>query len=105
MTLCLEQAAALVPTIACETDKTEEFIARFHGFARLIGYIAVMVVIFAVAFVLAPQGRLWNARLLPFYSAGSCTPVLRLIQRRNLIGFSVRVTAASHPISTRSSQR
>lgn len=33
----VEQAAALAPTIACETDKTEEFIARFHGFARLIG--------------------------------------------------------------------
>ena len=33
----VEQAAALAPTIACEIDKTEEFIARFHGFARLIG--------------------------------------------------------------------
>ena len=33
----VEQAAALAPTITCETDKTEEFIARFHGFARLIG--------------------------------------------------------------------
>ncbi len=33
----VEQAAALAPTIACEVDKTEEFIARFHGFARLIG--------------------------------------------------------------------
>lgn len=33
----VKQAAAMAPTIACEVDKTEEFIARFHGFARLIG--------------------------------------------------------------------
>jgi len=33
----VNQAAAATPTIACEVDKTEEFIARFHGFARLIG--------------------------------------------------------------------
>ena len=33
----VKQAAAMAPTIACEIDKTEEFIARFHGFARLIG--------------------------------------------------------------------
>ena len=33
----VKQAAAMVPTITCEIDKTEEFIARFHGFARLIG--------------------------------------------------------------------
>ena len=33
----VKQAAAMVPAIACEVDKTEEFIARFHGFARLIG--------------------------------------------------------------------
>ena len=30
-------------------------------------WLVVMVAVFAVAFVLAPQGRLWNARLLPFY--------------------------------------
>src|SRR5690606_23429398 len=30
-------------------------------------WMVVMVAVFAVAFVLAPQGRLWNARLLPFY--------------------------------------
>ncbi len=33
----VKQAAAMAPTIECEVDKTEEFIARFHGFARLIG--------------------------------------------------------------------
>jgi predicted transcriptional regulator/transcriptional regulator with XRE-family HTH domain len=33
----VKQAAALAPTIACEIDRTEEFIARFLGFARLIG--------------------------------------------------------------------
>jgi predicted transcriptional regulator len=33
----VQQAAALSPTISCETDRTEEFIARFSGFARLIG--------------------------------------------------------------------
>jgi len=30
-------------------------------------WLAISVAVFAVAFVLAPQGRLWNARLLPFY--------------------------------------
>jgi len=30
-------------------------------------WLVLMVAVFAVAFVLAPQGRLWNARLLPFY--------------------------------------
>ncbi len=30
-------------------------------------WLVLMVALFAVAFVLAPQGRLWNARLLPFY--------------------------------------
>lgn len=30
------QAAASMPKLACETDRTEEFIARFPGFARLI---------------------------------------------------------------------
>lgn len=33
----VKQAAANAPTISCETDRTEEFIARFSGFARLIG--------------------------------------------------------------------
>ncbi len=30
-------------------------------------WLTLSVALFAVAFVLAPQGRLWNARLLPFY--------------------------------------
>jgi hypothetical protein len=34
---------------------------------RVGGFLAIMAVLSAVAFVLAPQGRLWNARLLPFY--------------------------------------
>jgi hypothetical protein len=34
---------------------------------RLGTFLAVLGLIFAVAFVLAPQGRLWNARLLPFW--------------------------------------
>ena len=34
---------------------------------RTGAFLAIMAVIFAAAFVLAPQGRLWNARLLPFY--------------------------------------
>jgi transcriptional regulator with XRE-family HTH domain len=32
----VQQAATLSSTIPCETDRTEEFIARFPGFARLI---------------------------------------------------------------------
>ncbi|MDQ3147673.1 MAG: 6-pyruvoyl-tetrahydropterin synthase-related protein [Actinomycetota bacterium] len=34
---------------------------------RLGIFLTVLAVVFAVAFVLAPQGRLWNARLLPFW--------------------------------------
>jgi hypothetical protein len=34
---------------------------------RLGVYLVVLGLVFAVAFVLAPQGRLWNARLLPFW--------------------------------------
>ncbi len=33
----VRQAAAMDPTVACEVGRAEEFIARFHGFARLIG--------------------------------------------------------------------
>lgn len=33
----VKQAAASASSIACEIDRTEEFIARFPGFARLIG--------------------------------------------------------------------
>jgi len=33
----VNQAATSTPSIQCETDRTEEFIARFPGFARLIG--------------------------------------------------------------------
>ncbi len=33
----VHQAAASTPSINCETSRTEEFIARFPGFARLIG--------------------------------------------------------------------
>ncbi len=33
----VNQAAASTPSIKCETNRTEEFIARFPGFARLIG--------------------------------------------------------------------
>ncbi|HEV2810482.1 MAG TPA: hypothetical protein VGV93_08830, partial [Acidimicrobiales bacterium] len=37
-------------------------------FRRRLGmYLGVLSVVLAVAFVLAPQGRLWNARLLPFW--------------------------------------
>ncbi|HEV2069333.1 MAG TPA: hypothetical protein VGR26_06035 [Acidimicrobiales bacterium] len=37
-------------------------------FRRRLGmYLSVFSVILAVAFILAPQGRLWNARLLPFW--------------------------------------
>ncbi len=37
-------------------------------FGRRLGvYLGVLAAIFAVAFVSAPQGRLWNARLLPFW--------------------------------------
>ncbi|MEL7209163.1 MAG: hypothetical protein AAGK32_13180, partial [Actinomycetota bacterium] len=35
--------------------------------SRFGAFLAIMAVGFAAAFVLAPQGRLWNARLLPFY--------------------------------------
>ena len=40
---------------------------RFRGWSRL--HVALMVtgVIFAVAFVVMPEGRLWNVRILPFY--------------------------------------
>src|SRR5215212_8655247 len=34
---------------------------------RLGTFLAILAVLFAVGFVLAPQGRLWNARLLPFW--------------------------------------
>lgn len=34
---------------------------------RALAFWLVMAVVTAVAFVVAPQGRLWNARLLPFY--------------------------------------
>ena len=34
---------------------------------RLGTFLAVLAVLAAVGFVLAPQGRLWNARLLPFW--------------------------------------
>jgi hypothetical protein len=57
------------------------------------GFLAVMAVLFAVAFVVAPQGRLWNARLLPFYylmiyllagyaAAEICRAVARQFARR-----------------------
>ena len=37
-------------------------------FRRRLGmFLALLALVFAVAFVLAPQGRLWNARLLPFW--------------------------------------
>ncbi len=37
-------------------------------FGRRLGvYLGLLAVIFAAAFVLTPQGRLWNARLLPFW--------------------------------------
>jgi hypothetical protein len=34
---------------------------------RLGIFLTILAVVFAVGFVLAPQGRLWNARLLPFW--------------------------------------
>ena len=30
-------------------------------------YVSALAVVFAIAYVVAPQGRLWNARLLPFW--------------------------------------
>ncbi|MBW3580152.1 MAG: hypothetical protein KY431_03850 [Actinobacteria bacterium] len=37
-------------------------------FRRHLGmFLGLLALVFAVAFVLAPQGRLWNARLLPFW--------------------------------------
>ena len=37
-------------------------------FRRRLGmFLALLSVLFAVAFVVVPQGRLWNARLLPFW--------------------------------------
>ena len=40
---------------------------RFRGWSRLHVVLAVTGVIFAVAFVVMPEGRLWNVRILPFY--------------------------------------
>jgi hypothetical protein len=34
---------------------------------RLGVYLSILATVFAVAYVVAPQGRLWNARLLPFW--------------------------------------
>jgi hypothetical protein len=60
---------------------------------RAGGFLAIMALLFAVAFVIAPQGRLWNARLLPFYylmvyllagyaAAEICRAVARQFARR-----------------------
>lgn len=43
---------------------------RFIERRRASLFWVVMVVVAAVGFTLAPQGRLWNARLLPFYYLG-----------------------------------
>ena len=40
---------------------------RFRGWSRLHVALTVTGVIFAVAFVVMPEGRLWNVRILPFY--------------------------------------
>lgn len=39
----------------------------FRGWSRLHMALAVTGAIFAVAFVVMPEGRLWNVRILPFY--------------------------------------
>ena len=39
----------------------------FRGLSRLHVALAVTGAIFAVAFVVMPEGRLWNVRILPFY--------------------------------------
>ena len=61
---------------------------------RAGGFLAIMAVLFAASFVLAPQGRLWNARLLPFYylmvyllagyaAAALCRALARQFARRS----------------------
>ena len=40
---------------------------RFRGWSRLHMALALTGVIFAAAFVVMPEGRLWNVRILPFY--------------------------------------
>ena len=40
---------------------------RFRGWSRLHVALTVTGVIFAVAFVVMSEGRLWNVRILPFY--------------------------------------
>ncbi len=40
---------------------------RFRGWSRLHVALTVTGVIFAVVFVVMPEGRLWNVRILPFY--------------------------------------
>ncbi|HSL58889.1 MAG TPA: hypothetical protein VK866_13670 [Acidimicrobiales bacterium] len=52
-------------------------------------WLAAMIVVAGVAFVLAPQGRLWNARLLPFLHL--CTYLLGAFG----VGEAARVLAAS----------
>src|SRR3712207_8669286 len=39
----------------------------FRSRRRMGVFLTAMAVLSAAAFVLAPQGRLWNARLLPFW--------------------------------------
>jgi hypothetical protein len=53
------------------------FLAAFAGAVVAIGlrqrievFVLVMTVLTGIAFCLAPQGRLWNARLLPFWFLG-----------------------------------
>ncbi len=77
-------------------------VVRRLGFAR---WVAVVTVATAVAFVALPQGRLWNARVLPFYYLGlyllaavGVAEVIRLVsvgvaRRRSVAGLAVGIGA------------
>lgn len=63
-------------------------------------WLVLMVALFAVGFVVAPQGRLWNARLLPFYFL--CLYLLggyAISEAGKTIGRVVARAAASRPVA------
>lgn len=61
---------------------------------RLGWILAALVLVGGVAFVLAPQGRLWNARLLPFYYL--CVYLLAAVGVAE-VGRTISVLAARDP--------
>jgi hypothetical protein len=62
---------------------------------RLPGiYIGLVGLVFAVGFVVAPQGRLWNARLLPFWYL--CLYLLAALAVAELVR-AITVLVAKHP--------